>query len=99
MIQRLNDFEQECFYRYSCDLETSKKDLPEEKISNTLNKVTDISNRIDDIFFKENLTSSSLFKVEMRLQKLEEIISDTLIQVIFVVVKLKILLKGSTTKI
>ena len=35
-------------------------------------RVENISARIDDIFFKENMTKLSLYKVELRLQKLEE---------------------------
>ncbi len=38
MIQRLNDFEEDCFYQYSCDLERSKNESTEEKIKNTSNK-------------------------------------------------------------
>ncbi len=78
IIQRLNDFEAECFYRYSCDLARSKDDLPEAKIGHTSAKVDTISSRIDDIFFKENMAKTSLYKVEMRLQKLEDILCETL---------------------
>ncbi len=78
MVQRLNDFEQQCFYRYSCQLTKSRNDMSEEKISHTAAEVDSISSRIDDIFFKENLTKISLYNVEMRLQKLEELIVDKL---------------------
>lgn len=38
----------------------------------TLKSVENISARIDDIYFKENMTKMSLYKVELRLQKLED---------------------------
>ncbi|RNA34635.1 hypothetical protein BpHYR1_046309 [Brachionus plicatilis] len=41
-------------------------------------QVESISARIDDIFFKENMTKLSLYKVELRLQKLEEFAYETM---------------------
>lgn len=38
MIQRLHDFEENCVYEYSCDLEESIKNQMEEKINFTKNK-------------------------------------------------------------
>ncbi len=80
MVQRLNDFEEACFYKYSCDLEQSKSDSQEEKITNTAVRVKNIGDRIDDIFFKENMTKSALYKVEMRMQKLEEITYESMVK-------------------
>lgn len=77
MMQRLNDFEENCFYHYSCDLERSKNESSEEKINRTSKKVDNISGRIDDIFFKESMTKASLYKLELRLQKLEEMSYET----------------------
>ena len=37
-----------------------------------------ISARIDDIFFKENMTKLSLYKVGLRLQKLEDFTFEAL---------------------
>lgn len=80
MIQRLNDFEEDCFYKYSCDLERSKSDSQEQKITKTAIRVKNIGDRIDDIFFKENMTKSALYKVEMRMQKLEEITCESMLK-------------------
>ncbi|CAF0758756.1 unnamed protein product [Brachionus calyciflorus] len=80
MVQRLHDFEENCVYEYSCDLEQSLKDQMEEKVNHTKNKVESISARIDDIFFKENMTKLSLYKVELRLQKLEEFAYESMEQ-------------------
>jgi hypothetical protein len=73
MIQRLHDFEENCFYEYNCEMELSLSNTMEEKINQTRDKVESISARLDDIFFKENVTKLSLYKVELRLQKLEEL--------------------------
>lgn len=72
MVARLHDFEERCFHLYSCTLEESISDLMEEKVNRTKNSVENISARIDDIYFKENMTKMSLYKVELRLQKLED---------------------------
>jgi transient receptor potential cation channel subfamily M protein 3 len=78
MIERLNDFEENCFYTYRCELEELTCDQLEEKVKHTRNKVESISARIDDIFFKESMTKLSLYKVELRLQKLEEYNFETM---------------------
>ena len=78
MIQRLHDFEENCFYIYRCELEDLTDNQLEEKVKHTRNKVESISSRIDDIFFKESMTKLSLYKVELRLQKLEECTVETL---------------------
>ena len=39
MIQRLQDFEENCVYEYSCDLEQSIRNQTEEKINHTKNKL------------------------------------------------------------
>jgi hypothetical protein len=38
MIQRLHDFEENCFYKYSYDLELLNKERMEEKIHNAAQK-------------------------------------------------------------
>ena len=78
MIQRLHDFEENCFYIYRCELEDLTDNQLEEKVKHTRNKVESISARIDDIFFKESMTKLSLYKVELRLQKLEEFSYETI---------------------
>lgn len=80
MVQRVHDFEENCVYQYSCDLDRLFNDLTEEKVGYTKNRVDGISERIDDIFFKENMTKLSLYKVELRLQKLEEFTYETVNQ-------------------
>ncbi len=78
MVQRLHDFEENCFYIYRCELEEFNDNQLEEKVKHTKNKVENISARIDDIFFKESMTKLSLYKVELRLQKLEECTYETI---------------------
>lgn len=73
MIQRLHNFEERCFHAYDHFVKISANERLEEKINHTAKKVDNMSARIDDIFFKENLTKLSLYKTELRLQKLEEI--------------------------
>lgn len=80
MIQRLHDFEENCFYKYSYDQDLVIKERMEEKVNNASEKIENINSRIDDIFFKENITKASLYKVELRLQKLEEISYETIRQ-------------------
>lgn len=80
MIQRLHDFEENCFYKFSYDQDLLIKDRMEEKVNNASSKIENINSRIDDIFFKENITKASLYKVELRLQKLEEISYETIRQ-------------------
>ena len=38
MIQRLHDFEENCVYQYSCDVDQQKADLTDEKVGYTKNK-------------------------------------------------------------
>ena len=78
MVQRLHDFEENCFYIYRCELDELNDNQLEEKVKHTRNKVENISARIDDIFFKESMTKLSLYKVELRLQKLEECTYETM---------------------
>ena len=78
MVQRLHDFEENCFYIYRCELDELNNNQLEEKVKHTSNKVENISARIDDIFFKESMTKLSLYKVELRLQKLEECTYETI---------------------
>jgi hypothetical protein len=72
MIQRLHNFEERCFHAYDHHVKVSANERLDEKINHTAKKVDNMSARIDDIFFKENLTKLSLYKTELRLQKLEE---------------------------
>jgi hypothetical protein len=80
MIQRLQTFEENCFYKYSYDLDLIIKERLEEKLTNAASNIENINSRIDDIFFKENITKSSLYKVELRLQKLEDLAFETMHQ-------------------
>jgi hypothetical protein len=80
MIQRLQAFEENCFYKYSYDLDLITKERLEEKLTNAASNIENINSRIDDIFFKENITKSSLYKVELRLQKLEDLAFETMHQ-------------------
>jgi hypothetical protein len=78
MIQRLHTFEENCFYKYSYDLDLIVKEKLEEKLDNAVLKIDYINSRIDDIFFKENLTKSSLNEVELRLKKFEDAVFETM---------------------
>jgi len=80
MIQRLQTFEENCFYKYSYDLDLLHKERLEENLSQAAIKIESINSRIDDIFFKENITKSSLYKMELRLQKLEDIAFESMSQ-------------------
>jgi len=76
MIQRLHTFEENCFYKYSYDLDLIIQEKFEEKLNNAVLKIDYINSRIDDIFFKDNLTKSSLNKVELRLKKFEDVLFE-----------------------
>lgn len=89
MIQELHDFEEKAFYEYNHASQIARKEKMEERVHNTSNKVENINTRIDDIFAKENLTKLSLYKVESRLQKLEEFTFEILDQIQQLAIQLK----------
>ncbi|CAF0896318.1 unnamed protein product [Didymodactylos carnosus] len=77
-IEKLRDFEEECVHEYLTLKEEREKGTVEEKMSFTIDKVSNMLTRVDTIKQSETQQTSYLQSFDERLQRLEDIHTSTL---------------------
>ena len=73
MVQKLRQFEDKCFAEFNYIYELTVKEKVKEKIKSISNRTEEINERIEDMYFRQQIANTSIKTTETKLKKIEDV--------------------------